>query len=61
VWVTTQSPVVLAHTQDLSSIVVMQAQNDGNVHAIKGNEHPRLRDWQGSIDLGSLFAAGVLG
>jgi AAA domain, putative AbiEii toxin, Type IV TA system len=61
VWVTTQSPVVLAHSQDLSSIVVMQAQNDGNVHAMKGNEHPRLRDWQGSIDLGSLFAAGVLG
>jgi hypothetical protein len=36
--------------------------NDGNegIEAISGNQHPRLRDWQGSIDLGSLFAAGVL-
>jgi predicted ATPase len=60
VWVTTQSPIVLAHTEDLSSVTVMQTQQDGSVTAVLGNEHPRLRDWQGSIDLGSLFAAGVL-
>lgn len=61
VWVTTQSPVVLAHTEDLTAVMVMQTQADGSAVAVRGSEHPRLRDWQGSIDLGSLFAAGVLG
>jgi hypothetical protein len=28
---------------------------------VAGSEHPRLREWRGGIDLGSLFAAGVLG
>jgi predicted ATPase len=60
VWVTTQSPIVLAHTDDLSAVTVMQTRHNGGVTAVLGNEHPRLRDWQGSIDLGSLFAAGVL-
>jgi predicted ATPase len=60
VWVTTQSPIVLAHTENLSAVTVMQTQQDGSVTAVLGNEHPRLCDWQGSIDLGSLFAAGVL-
>jgi hypothetical protein len=30
------------------------------VDVIAGDRHPRLRDWRGSIDLGSLFASGVL-
>jgi predicted ATPase len=60
VWVTTQSPVVLAHTEDLASVTVMQTQTDGSVTAVLGSKHPRLQDWQMSIDLGSLFAAGVL-
>ena len=58
VWVTTHSPVVLAHT-DLAATILMQ-QRDGTAIAVQGNEHPRLKDWQGSIDLGSLLAAGVL-
>ena len=28
---------------------------------VRGNEHPLLRDWRGTLDLGTLFAAGVLG
>lgn len=60
VWLSTHSPVVLAHT-DLKSILVMQNQADGTVRAIRGNEHPNLKDWQGGVDLGTLFAAGVLG
>lgn len=58
VWVTTHSPVVLAHT-DLAAVMLMQ-QRDGVATAVRGSEHPRLQDWQGSIDLGSLLAAGVL-
>jgi predicted ATPase len=59
VWVSTHSPVVLAHT-DLASVIVMSTSKENGVKAIPGNEHPRLKDWRGSIDLGSLFAAGVL-
>jgi predicted ATPase len=58
VWVTTHSPVVLAHTE-LAAVMLMQ-QRDGTATAVRGSEHPRLQDWRGSIDLGALLAAGVL-
>lgn len=60
VWVSTHSPIVLAHT-DLESVIVMRSTKEKGVEAIIGSKHPRLSDWQGKIDLGSLFAAGVLG
>ncbi|WP_445626602.1 methylation-associated defense system AAA family ATPase MAD3 [Nostoc sp. DSM 114167] len=60
VWVSTHSPVVLAYTE-LESVIVMRSSKENGAEAIPGNKHPRLQDWQGSIDLGSLFAAGVLG
>lgn len=60
VWLSTHSPVVLAHS-DLESVLVMQNQPDGSVAAVRGDQHPNLKNWQGGIDLGSLFAAGVLG
>ena len=60
VWVSTHSPVVLAHT-NLKSIIVMRSNKEGRSEAIPGDQHPNLREWQGGIDLGTLFAAGVLG
>lgn len=60
IFVSTHSPVVLAHTA-LESVIVMQGSKENGAKAILGNEHPRLKDWRGGIDLGSLFAAGVLG
>lgn len=60
VWTSTHSPVVLAHT-DLKAVLAMQRKPEGNAVAIPGSEHPQLRDWHGGIDLGALFAAGVLG
>ncbi|MEO1433801.1 MAG: AAA family ATPase [Cyanobacteria bacterium J06633_8] len=60
VFVSTHSPVVLAHTA-LESIIVMRTSNENGAKAIQGKQHPRLQDWRGGIDLGSLFAAGVLG
>jgi len=59
VWLATHSPIVLANTE-LESLIVMRCAKDGHVEAIPGTEHPRLKDWQAAIDLGSLFAAGVL-
>lgn len=58
-WISTHSPTVLAHT-DLDAVIVMQKDRNNGSKAILGSQHPRLTDWQGSIDLGSLFAAGVL-
>ncbi|WP_149263459.1 AAA family ATPase [Actinomadura sp. K4S16] len=59
VWVSTHSPIVLAHT-DLSDVLTARLNRDGSVSVIPGKEHPRLRDWKGSLDIGTLFAAGVL-
>jgi energy-coupling factor transporter ATP-binding protein EcfA2 len=59
VWISTHSPVVLAHTE-LADVLAARLGRDGAVSVIPGDEHPRLRDWQGSLDIGTLFAAGVL-
>lgn len=59
VWISTHSPVVLART-DLTDILAARLHDDGSADVIHGTQHPRLRDWRGSIDLGSLFASGVL-
>lgn len=60
VWVSTQSPLILAHT-DVKDILCANIEKDGSVSIVSGSEHPRLKDWKGSIDLGSLLATGVLG
>jgi predicted ATPase len=59
VWVSTHSPIVLAHT-DLTDVLAARLETDGSVSVVPGDQHPRLRDWQGSLDIGTLFAAGVL-
>lgn len=59
VWISTHSPVVLARTE-LADVLAARLHDDGSADVISGDRHPRLRDWRGSIDLGSLFASGVL-
>jgi energy-coupling factor transporter ATP-binding protein EcfA2 len=58
VWISTHSPFVLAHT-GLDAVLAMQIK-DGEVKVVRGREHLRLREWRGEVDLGTLFAAGVL-
>ena len=60
VWISTHSPVVLANAT-LSQILCSRLNSDGAVEVIAGPEHPRLQDWKGTMELGTLFAAGVLG
>lgn len=57
--VSTHSPIVLAQTE-LRDVLTTRLDKDGSVSVVPGDKHPRLRDWRGTIDLGSLFAAGVL-
>ncbi len=59
IWLTTHSPIVLAHTH-LEEMLCMRLKDDGCVDVISGEQHPKLKEWQGGIDLGTLFAAGVL-
>lgn len=60
IWVSSHSPVVLASSR-LSQVLCARLTKSGGVEVVPGNEHPRLKDWHGAIDLGSLFAAGILG
>lgn len=58
-WVSTQSPLVIAASK-LEDILCMRLEKTGAVHAIAGSDHPRMKTWKGEIDLGALFASGVL-
>ena len=60
VWISTHSPVVLASTP-IESVLLSQADDEGVASIVAGGEHKRLVEWKGSIDIGSLFAAGALG
>lgn len=58
VWVSTHSPVVLASTK-LPELLISRLARSGAVSVVPGDQHPRLVDWKGAIDLGTLFATGV--
>lgn len=57
-WMSTHSPIVLANTE-LESIITMRINDEGETEVVKGADHPRLKNWKGEVDLGTLFAAGV--
>ena len=59
VLLSSHSPIVLAHTM-LDHVLATRLQESGAVTAVPGRAHPRLAEWKGQLDLGSLFAAGVL-
>jgi len=60
VLVATHSPVMLAvsHAED---VLCFTRDDERGTEVVVGSEHPRLRDWKGEVDLGTLFASGVLG
>jgi len=60
VWVSTQSPLVLAHSE-VQDVLCASIGKDGSAQIVTGENHPRLKDWKGSVDLGTLLATGVLG
>jgi predicted ATPase len=59
-FISTHSPVVLANSE-LDQILCSRLEANGAATIIPGTAHPQLRDWKGQVDLGALFAAGVLG
>ena len=60
VWISSHSPVVLA-SSELDQLLCARLSKASGVKLVAGKDHPRMKDWRGGIDLGSLFAAGILG
>lgn len=56
----THSPVILS-TAKLDQILCFAKTSEGATDVVRGSEHPRLKEWKGETDLGTLFATGVLG
>ena len=60
VLVATHSPVVARLIRPEQMICVARDDTAGT-DMVQGRDHPRLRSWQGSADMGTLLAGGVLG
>lgn len=56
----THSPVVVSATK-LSQVLCFARDESGATDIAAGPDHPRLRSWKGEVDIGTLFASGVLG
>lgn len=56
----THSPVVASMAR-LDNILCFGRTPEGATDIVSGHEHPRLREWRGTLDPGTLLAAGVLG
>lgn len=54
------SPVVLGLARP-AEVLCFATDSSGATDVVRGSDHPRLQSWKKSADLGTLFAAGVLG
>lgn len=60
VLISSHSPVVLAASK-LDQVLCARLEANGAASIVRGPDHPRLTEWHGQLDLGSLLAAGILG
>ena len=60
VFVATHSPLVLSQVKDKDLLCFAKDPN-GAVAIVRGSEHPRLSQWRSALNLGDLFAKGILG
>ena len=56
----THSPLIIGLTKP-EQVLCFAKNPSGATSIVRGSEHPKLKDWQGQVDLGTLYAAGVLG
>ena len=56
----THSPVILGMAEP-EKILCFARDASGATDIVAGNEHPQLDQWLRTLDLGTLFASGVLG
>ncbi|SRR6266404_4670904 len=60
VLVASHSPVFLSIAQKKELLCFMK-DKEGATEIVPGDKLPALEDWRGEVDLGSLFATGILG
>lgn len=58
--VATHSPVILSMVE-ANKVLCFAKTPDGATDIVLGSQHPALVEWKGETNLGTLFAAGVLG
>jgi predicted ATPase len=56
----THSPVILS-LADPDQVLCFARTSEGVADIVRGSEHPQLKEWRRTTDLGTLFATGVLG
>jgi predicted ATPase len=56
----THSPLIVGLTKQ-EQVLCFAKNPSGATSIVCGSEHPKLKDWRGQVDLGTLYAAGVLG
>ena len=54
------SPIILSMVQP-RDVLCFAKTSEGVTDIVNGSDHPKLRDWKGTINLSDLFAGGVLG
>ena len=60
VFLTTHSPLTVGLTKP-EQVLCFAKNPSGATSIVRGSKHPKLKDWRGQVDLGTLYAAGVLG
>ena len=55
----THSPVILSMV-DVDKVLCFAKTPEGETDIVRGIDHPNLKDWKGEVNLGDLFAGGVL-
>jgi predicted ATPase len=58
--VATHSPVLLAEAEP-AQLLCFARTEEGATDIVRGDRHPRLREWRSALDLGTLLATGLLG
>lgn len=56
----THSPVLL-NEAEIRNVLCFAKDDTGSTDIVLGSGHPRLREWRGASDLGTLLASGILG
>lgn len=56
----THSPLIVGLTKP-EQVLCFAKNPSGATSIVRGSDHPKLKDWRGQVDLGTLYAAGVLG
>ena len=56
----THSPVILS-VAEADKVLCFKKTDSGATDIVLGSEHPALKNWKGGVNLGVLFAGGVLG